>query len=188
MRVLIVPGLNGSGPEHWQTLWEVKYGAERVCQRDWANPDVAEWTKTLDDVITARPEKTVIVAHSLGSLTVALWTRSYPQNTGLVQCAVLVAPPDVVSTPGLPESMRLFAPQEPLLLPFPSILVGSENDPYMSPAGAGNLAHLFGSRFINAGFVGHINTESGHGPWPEGEKLLWELIDEFDSEISPHGP
>jgi predicted alpha/beta hydrolase family esterase len=43
MRTLIVPGLNGSGPGHWQTLWEEKYGYKRVEQRDWEKPDLLEW-------------------------------------------------------------------------------------------------------------------------------------------------
>jgi len=177
MRILIVPGLNGSGPDHWQTLWEKKYGGERVRQRDWANPDVAEWVQALDATLAGYAEQSVIVAHSLGCLTVAQWTRNYPANTARVSCALLVAPPDVESCPNIPESMRKFALQRPILLPFPSVLVSSENDPYMTAAAARELALLLGCRFVNAGAVGHINTDSNHGPWPEGEALLRDLID-----------
>ena len=174
MRLLIVPGLNGSGPDHWQTLWEETYGGERVNQRDWGNPDLAEWIGTLNATVTARAERTVIIAHSLGCLTVAHWTRAFPENTGQIQCALLVAPPDVESSSYIPEALRQFASHE--IIPFPSVLVGSENDHYMTLESAQELAGNWNSHFINAGAVGHINLDSGHGPWPQGEALLTELI------------
>jgi predicted alpha/beta hydrolase family esterase len=51
---------------------------------------------------------------------------------------------------------------------FPTVLVGSANDPYADAAFARELADDVGARFIDAGDAGHINVESGHGPWPEG--------------------
>lgn len=177
MRILIVPGFNGSGSDHWQTLWERQYDCERVHQRDWVNPDVVEWVEALDAALAEHGEQAVIVAHSLGCLTVAQWARTYPARTPRVRCALLVAPPDVDSCPNIPASIRKFALQRPILLPFPSVLVSSENDPYMTAAAAWQLARLWGCRFVNAGAVGHINTDSNHGPWPEGEALLRELID-----------
>jgi predicted alpha/beta hydrolase family esterase len=37
--ILIVPGVNGSGPDHWQTRWERKLStARRVEQADWDSP------------------------------------------------------------------------------------------------------------------------------------------------------
>jgi predicted alpha/beta hydrolase family esterase len=174
MRILIVPGLNGSGPGHWQTLWEEKYGYERVEQRNWENPDLAEWVSTLNAVITANSERAIFVAHSLGCLAVANWVSAFPENTGQIQCALLVAPPDVESSPDIPETLRRFASNE--VIPFPSVLVGSENDHYMTLNAARKLAVHWGSRFINAGALGHINLDSGHGPWPQGEILLTDLI------------
>ncbi|HKU44709.1 MAG TPA: alpha/beta hydrolase, partial [Polyangiales bacterium] len=35
--VLIIPGLGGSGPQHWQTRWEQLHGYRRVEQREWDN-------------------------------------------------------------------------------------------------------------------------------------------------------
>lgn len=174
MKILIVPGLNGSGPEHWQTLWEKKFGYDRVRQRDWENPDIAEWVQTLDGIIAAYPERVIIVAHSLGCLAVAQWAEIHPENTGRVLSALLVAPTDVEASADIPAFMRRFASHA--ALPFPSILVGSENDPHMTSAAAQRLARLWKSRFVNAGTVGHINLDSGHGPWPEGEALLQDLI------------
>jgi Serine hydrolase len=37
--VLVIPGWNGSGAGHWQTLWEQKYpGFRRVVQHNWTRP------------------------------------------------------------------------------------------------------------------------------------------------------
>jgi len=173
-RVLIVPGLNGSGPGHWQMLWEEEYGYRRVDQSDWVNPDLDEWVNTLNAAVTASSERTVLVAHSLGCLTVAHWAKAFPENTGRIQCALLVAPPDVELSPYIPETLRRFAAHEPL--PFPSVLVGSESDHYMTLEASRRLAIDWNSRFVNAGTVGHINLDSGHGPWPQGETLFADLM------------
>jgi len=175
MRTLIVPGLNGSGPKHWQTLWEERYGFERIQQRDWENPDAAEWVQNLNAAIMKHSGKVILVAHSLGSLTVIKWTELYAEHTKRVQSALLVTPPDISSTE-LNDSVRGFALLTPRNLPFPSILVGSENDPYMALNTAKNLALALGSSFVNAGRAGHININSGNGPWPLGEVLLLELL------------
>jgi uncharacterized protein len=177
VRGLIVPGLNGSGPTHWQSLWARQYEFERVEQHDWANPDAAVWVEALDAVIRAQSEKVTIIAHSLGCWTTIHWAMSSSDSGALVESALLVAPPDIPSSKTLPKSAIEFLRHQKVELPFPSILVGSENDPYMALNGAQILAQRLGSRFINAGFAGHINIDSGHGPWSEGESLLHELID-----------
>jgi len=151
MRILIVPGLNGSGPDHWQTLWEEKYGGKRVIQRDWGNPDLDGWVNTLNAAIAARSEQIVLVAHSLGCLTVAHWAQAYPENAGQIRCALLVAPPNVESSHDIPEALRRFATHQ--VIPFPSLLVGSENDHHMTLGIAQRLAGLWKSHFVNAGAV-----------------------------------
>jgi predicted alpha/beta hydrolase family esterase len=37
-RLFILPGLNNSGPQHWQTHWEQLYGFTRIQQMDWDTP------------------------------------------------------------------------------------------------------------------------------------------------------
>jgi len=172
---LIVPGLNNSGPVHWQTLWECRYGFQRVEQRDWGNPDVVLWTETLDAAIRVHPDKAVIIAHSLGCWALIHWATLYEDSKDRVQAALLVAPPDMVSSAALPKSALEFTCHQNRKLPFPSIVVGSENDPHMTLNEAQALAHAMGSSFVNAGFAGHINVDSGHGLWPQGEKLLQML-------------
>ena len=52
MNYLIVPGLNNSGPKHWQSFWAKSLpGAVRVEQRDWDNPQKGEWVETLDKTV-----------------------------------------------------------------------------------------------------------------------------------------
>jgi uncharacterized protein len=175
VRGLIVPGLNGSGPAHWQTLWEHRYGLERVEQRDWTNPDAVDWTEALDAAIRAHSDRVILVGHSMGCWTVIHWTALHADSIDRVQSALLVAPPDIASADSLPKSTMDFIRHQKNKLPFPSILVGSENDPYMPLDKAQVLACSIGSCFINAGAAGHINIDSGHGPWPQGEVLLQKL-------------
>jgi uncharacterized protein len=92
--MLIVPGLGGSGPAHWQTRWESLYPRTvRVAQRDWDHPDCAEWLSTLEGAIAAAPEPVVLAAHSLGCALVAhLASRPIAAR---IAAALLVAPADV---------------------------------------------------------------------------------------------
>ena len=60
-------------------------------------------------------------------------------------------------------------------LPFQSILAVSEDDPYLPIEIAHRLARAWGSEFVDLGRQGHINIASGHGDWPEGERLLKHL-------------
>jgi uncharacterized protein len=181
MRVLIVPGRNGSGPGHWQTIWERKNGYERVIQRDWQNADVEEWTAGLAAAISGRSGDVVLVAHSLGCLTVDHWAALYPRSASQVKCALLVAPPDLGSRRACPPPLRRFAARGSAL-PFPSILVANENDPYGTLQFAKKTARGWKSRLVNAGRAGHINVDSGHGPWPEGQQLLRELMADVPEE------
>ena len=180
LRGLIVPGWHGSGPAHWQTLWARQYQFERLEQRDWENPDAAAWTEALDAAIRAHPGKVVLIAHSLGCWTAIHWSALHADSQQKIQSALLVAPPDIAASGALPKSAMGFARHRKNRLPFPSILVGSENDPFMAPTRAELLARAVGSSFINAGSVGHINVDSGHGPWPEGEWLLQKLINNVE--------
>jgi predicted alpha/beta hydrolase family esterase len=53
-------------------------------------------------------------------------------------------------------------------LPFPALLISSSDDPYCTAARAKAMAEAWGASFVDAGALGHINTASGHGPWPDG--------------------
>ena len=52
--ILTVPGLNNSGPDHWQTVWERKRGdCVRVELGDWSTPRRDAWVRKLDQAIRA---------------------------------------------------------------------------------------------------------------------------------------
>lgn len=170
--VLILPGLYNSGPQHWQTLWEeANPGFRRVEQAEWARPECADWVAALQAVVAATPGA-VLVAHSSACALVAHWAAKHP--SGAVRGALLVAPSDPEG-PAYPAGPTGFAlmPLEPL--PFPSIVVTSADDIYVTEARARTFADAWGSELINIGRAGHINSESGLGEWTTGFALLQRL-------------
>jgi len=172
--VLLIPGLNDSGPHHWQSLWHAANpGFVRVVQRDWETPDRAEWVAALDGYVTAIEGPVVLVAHSLACITVAHWARAHGARN--VSSALLVAPSDVEAD-FFPPGTTGFTPLPVEALPFPSTLVASTNDPYLPMARARALAAGWGSRLVDVGPAGHIHTDAGFGPWPEGEAMLRALV------------
>lgn len=60
-------------------------------------------------------------------------------------------------------------------LPFPSIVVASSDDPYVTLERAEEFARAWGSEFVNIGPGGHLNSASGLGDWPVGFALLERL-------------
>ncbi|HEX8363257.1 MAG TPA: alpha/beta hydrolase [Longimicrobium sp.] len=171
--VLLVPGLFDSSPGHWQSLWHAAHPEyHRVVQRDWVNADRADWVGTLNRSIEAIDGPVVLVAHSLACITVAHWARS--AGSGRVVGALLVAPSDV-DLPTFPAGTTGFAPVPLEPLPFPSVLVASSDDEYITAQRARELGAAWGSRMVEVGAAGHINTSAGFGPWPAGEALLEEL-------------
>lgn len=173
--ILIVPGWSGSGPDHWQSRWErTLKTARRVDQKDWYAPDREAWVGRIIDAAVASNRPVVLVAHSLGVAAVAHVAERIPK--GFLQGAFLVAPADVDSASAWPETEGMtldastsgFAPLPRIAFPFPSLIIASSNDPYCSLDRAKALAGDWGSTLVEAGDVGHINTESGHGPWPDG--------------------
>lgn len=164
---LIVPGLNSSGPAHWQTWFEEQIpGAVRVVQRDWKSADLAEWSSRVRREISRSPGRILIAAHSFGALAAV---QAADDHRHRIAGALLVAPAD-------PEKFGVseLLPQSPL--GFPTILVASSNDPWLSIERAARLAGAWDADFVSLGAAGHINTESGYGPWPGGLRLLQRLL------------
>lgn len=183
--VLTVPGLGGSGPTHWQTLWEQsRLDTARVDLGMWNVPHRNAWATKLDQAISQARAPVILVGHSLGCLAIAWWATLSPQPYGWpVAGALLVAPADV-DRAGSPSELSTFAPAPRAPLPFPSILVASSDDPWIDEDAAHSLAVEWGSHFIDAGPLGHINAASGLGWWPEGQELLERVI---EAAGGPHG-
>ncbi|TGE23325.1 RBBP9/YdeN family alpha/beta hydrolase [Hymenobacter metallicola] len=171
--VLTVPGLGSSGPLHWQSLWEQHYGYSRVEQQEWEAPVCADWVQGLEQAVQAAAGPVVLVAHSLACSTIAYWARQH--STGPVRAALLVAPADTEQA-DFPAQAVGFAPMPLHQLPFPSIVVASSTDEYVPLARAAHFARAWGSRFVEAGALGHINSASALGLWPQGHVLLQELL------------
>jgi predicted alpha/beta hydrolase family esterase len=66
------------------------------------------------------------------------------------------------------------APQAALQVP--GVIVASRSDVLADYSSAEKLARLWGLELADAGDAGHINAESGHGPWPEGLMRLAGLL------------
>ena len=173
-RFLTVPGLASSGPNHWQTIWETQHPElfDRVQQINWDWPVKDEWVEKVQEDINKLKEPTILVAHSLGCITVAHWAREY--SSPLIKGALLVAPADAEVSKRLAFVVG-FTPIPTIPLPFKSIVVASTNDIYAGIERSKKFADDWGSEFINLGKKGHINAVSGLGDWSEGKEILKRL-------------
>jgi uncharacterized protein len=171
--VIIVPGLAGSGSEHWQSRWQKRLpDVDRLEQADWDNPDRADWIARLDVAVARAKSPPILVAHSLGCSLVACWAAA---SQSPVHAALLVGTPDIESDVHTPPETHVFRPLPMSRLPFRTIVVASRNDPYVAFERAAAMAEAWGAELVDVGNAGHINTTAGYGEWPEGEKLLARL-------------
>lgn len=173
-RVLILPGLYDSGPDHWQSYWERTLpDFARVNQRDWETPDREEWVATLEHAVAEHGPDVVLVGHSTGCALIAFWSASTART---VRGALMVGPSDTEAAT-YPKGPTGWRPMPTGRLPFPSIVVASTDDEYVTIERAKSFADAWGSMFVNVGPAGHINSASGLGDWPLGRELLAELTD-----------
>ncbi|MDD2810603.1 alpha/beta hydrolase [Rhodoferax sp.] len=171
-RIIIIPGWRDSGPGHWQSLWADQLpNAVRVVQDDWFNPRRLAWVDKITETILAQDAPVVLVAHSLGCIAV---THLPPEVAQRITAALLVAPAD----PERRGVLADFAPVPYQKLPYPSVVVASNDDPYCPVRTAGAYARAWGSEFVRLQKGGHINVEAGFGPWPLGLALLKSLLPE----------
>jgi len=170
--VLIIPGIGNSGPDHWQTLWEAADASMvRLRVSDWDHPACASWVKAIGTHVHRAGESVVVVAHSLGCLAFVHWAAQGHQT---IRGALLVAVPNP-SGSDFPPQAHGFSPLPMLGLPYRSIVVSSQDDPYGSPEFARSCADAWSSRFVDLGRAGHINSASNLESWPGGLRLLEEL-------------
>lgn len=160
---LIVPGLNGSGPEHWQSWLETLIAnGVRVDQDDWTKPDIEIWAGRVQDEAERASEPVFMIAHSFGCLA-AVEVAS--RRADLVAGLMLVAPAD-------PDCFDIGAETSADPLPAPAVVVASTNDPWMSYGGAEHWSAVWDAELIDIGAAGHINVASGFGVWPRGYDIF----------------
>jgi predicted alpha/beta hydrolase family esterase len=178
--ILIVPGLRGDVPEHWQSRLAMQLAlagrkvvtvppmgrAELDCQ---ARVDAIEaHARAIDGPL-------LLVAHSGGCIMAAHWAQ---HTTRRVHGALLATPPDFESPmpEGFPLMQELQAagwlPVPRRTLNFPSIVATSSNDPLGREERVRELARDWGSTVVSLGEVGHLNPASGYGEWPRAFDLL----------------
>jgi len=168
---LVIPGVDGSGADHWQTRWEAYGDCQRVELGDWDRPNRDTWMARLNEAILAHDGADItLVAHSLGCLLVAWWARHHAAQTHRVSAALLVAPCNPLSHRD--PRLRSFAPVPPVALPFPTQVVASRDDPYATFDWSADFARALDAGLHDAGALGHINCESDIGAWPAGRRLL----------------
>lgn len=192
--LLILPGWQNSDLEHWQSLWEVQLGAQRVQQHDWKRPLRGDWITRLEDHIlsisehsaqdTQRPaaknaskhdeNDILFIAHSLGCHLVSAWA-ALSKNTHRIKGALLVAPPDGIRE-NFPQELKSWRPPVLQMLPFKSICVISADDPFCDLQPGKDMARAWGSELVELGNKGHINADSGLQDWQHGRMLLAQLM------------
>ncbi len=170
--IIIIPGLGGSGPQHWQTLWEKQFNFARVEQNDWETPVCADWVENINNEVKKhKPADVILICHSLACNTMAYWAQKYKVP---IKAALLVAPADTEAD-SYPPGTKGFTPMVLNKLPFKTITVASTNDFYVTLDRAELFARSWGSELINVGEAGHINVDSGYGKWDVGLEILKRL-------------
>lgn len=171
-----VAGIGNSGPAHWQFLWyDREPGGVWVEHSTWDEPVRDVWLQELDTTLRAVAGPKVLIAHSLGCTLVTEWAARHVDEN--VVGAFLVAVPDVHG-PQFPAEAVGFDRAEYRPLPFRTVVVASEDDPYATFGHSAEVAAALGAELVGVGSRGHINAASGLGDWSEGRTLLRERFPE----------
>lgn len=172
--IVFIPGSAGLDERHWLARWQGRLSTGRrleIDAADTANP--GKWVEKVSQTVNEAERPVVLVAHGLG-VTAAIHAAG--DFSAPVAGAFLVAPADP-STNG--NAFRPF-PFGPLA--FPSVLVASRNDPHCDFTRAEEFAADWGSQLIDAGNVGRLDAESGHGPWPEGSLTFARFVSRLSAD------
>ncbi|MGW5644577.1 RBBP9/YdeN family alpha/beta hydrolase [Saccharopolyspora sp. NPDC003752] len=200
MHVLLIHGMTGSGPWHWQQ-WlagQLRDQGVRVDLPSLPDPDrpaLDRWLPVLRERLEAVPREAelVVAAHSCG---VALWLHHAATIAGRDRRAdrvLLVSPPaldwrhpdaqDITPYPTDAAALRRAAG-------ITRLVVGT-GDPYLSMYRAHALAADLQVELDVILDGEHLNTDAGYGPWPS--VLRWALYgsvplnDRFDADTYTAG-
>jgi len=165
--ILIVPGRGDASPLHRQSRWQDKMStARRAEQNNWDHPACSAWTAWLKSEIRVAVKPVILVAHSVGVLTVAHAARDW--QAGKVAGVFLVGLSDW-ERPEMEQAYpgHGFAPVPLDRLGCPAFVLASSNDPACGVEKAERWAQAWSARFAVAGDTGHFDESDGFGPWPE---------------------
>ena len=172
---LILHGWQGSGPDHWQTWLAHRLldAGETVRYPDLPDPDtpaIDQWAETMHSELAALDGETTVVCHSLACL---LWAREAPQIADRCPAdrCLLVAPPcPVQPIPGVSNLYPTPLDAEAAHRSAGEIrVVGTDKDPYCPAGHERSFARPLELEIDILEGAGHINPESGFGPWPAVE-------------------
>lgn len=175
LNVVVVPGLGGSSPGHWQTLWQSEHPEwTRFQPSSWNQPELVDWASALDRAVDESKSGAILLAHSLGCLLALDFANRHPDKTnGLF----LVAPPDPEAAT-FPSEVKKFAAATANLGPVqvPAVALTSTTDPYCAAERVPQLCRRWGVSSVVVGDAGHINVSSGHGPWADGYRAFADFL------------
>lgn len=174
--ILMLPGLEGGSSQHWYMLWKSEnlLLTSRVEVSDWFNPHRDEYVDAVTAKIAERSNRPIIlIGHSLGTMALVQGAEAW-RNTSVCG-VVLIGVPDL-SQHDLFEHTKSYLPTPSSPLPFPSVVIASRTDEFCTYDVAARYASAWGSNLEDIGDSGHINPDSGHGPWPEGLDLIKAFI------------
>src|SRR6185503_10470190 len=143
---------------HWERQ---QPGFRRVIQDDWETPRCASWVERLTSTLATVDEPVVLAAHSAACAMLAHWAAANPTDAGKVRGALLVAPSDPAG-PNYPKGPTGFDPVPRLRLPFRSIVVTSDQDPYVTLERAREYADACSSELV----VLNTDTPADRGSGP----------------------
>ena len=174
---LIIPGYLGSGESHWQTWMQDQLPGSHRVEQNWDRPVLREWAHNIVAATNELKSPAWLVAHSFGCLAAIIAAVENPQK---IHGLMLVAPADPERFDvsgvkrwhgyGASESIRSSIPTHKLAVR--SLLISSDNDPWMQASKADLWGNCWGSQMLTLKSAGHINADSGFGPWPDGLKLF----------------
>jgi len=168
-------------PLDWLQRWEQDHpGMGSVDLGRTVPPSRNAWVTSLGAAIHQADRPVILVARGLACLAVAWWAAmERPLYGDPVAGALLVAPPDV-DTANADLGMLGFGPAPKLLLPFPSVVIASRNDPLMDYASARRLSSFWGSHCIGGGEIGSAGAAEDLGAWTHGRHALDWLVSTAD--------
>lgn len=157
--VVIVPGLNNSDENHWQSLWQaVLPNTSRVHVEDWHVADLDKWRAATLTHLKQLKKPALLISHSFGALASASIAYDFPSQ---VAGALLVAPAD-------PNKFGIDSRLPDSALPVTSHFIASDSDPWLSEAAAERLASRWQTGYHLTRGLGHINSASHIGLWQDG--------------------
>ncbi|PCJ83491.1 MAG: alpha/beta hydrolase [Hyphomicrobiales bacterium] len=178
LEILVLPGLGGGSDGYWYRRWAAKLSTARVIEQgNWDSPLQDEWVNTICDTVAEAKKPVFFIAHSLG--TIALAHAAAKLTDANIVGAFLVAIPDLEMIEKQYPAVGDFLPTPTGPLPFPSLVLASQNDPYCEYPAAENISLDWGASLVDAGHYGHLNEDSGHGPWPEGLMALSKFLNQL---------